>query len=238
MALGATHRKRILIVENDSSFCVHLENRLRQEGYEFEFASDGRAGFEKINSRSFDLAILDIHLPLRNGLDVCAEARAKGIVTPILFLTAKTEAVYRVMALKAGGDDCLSKPCDCLELLARVEALLRWPRDSHAKASSEYVQFDSFSLDLRKGQIKQNGSIVHLTSKESHLLRYFTENPGVTIPRHELLSHVWDLGQDTKTRTVDMHVASLRQKLEEDPKNPQIIQTVVHVGYRFMAQIR
>lgn len=238
MAFETMIGKRILILENEKAGYSPLKNLLHRDGHDFEFAFDGSAALERIDADSFDLIILDVNLPGQSGLDLCLSVRERGIETPILFLTAKTRPIDRVMALRVGGDDCLSKPCDCLELMARVEALLRRPRCRHVKATMEYVQFDSFNLDLRKGQISQNGSIVHLTTKESHLLRYFAENPGVPIPRHELLSRVWDLGPETKTRTVDVHVASLRQKLEQDPKNPQIIQTVHHLGYRFSARLR
>jgi DNA-binding response OmpR family regulator len=119
-----------------------------------------------------------------------------------------------------------------------VEALLRFRRTANSKDTSAVVQFDSMTLDLRKGQIHQNGNIISLTTKEFQLLRYFTEHPGKTISREELLSRVWDLKPGTMTRTVDMHIASLRQKLECSPKSPQIIETVPHLGYRFMAEVK
>jgi two-component system, OmpR family, alkaline phosphatase synthesis response regulator PhoP len=231
-------KKRILIVEDEEALCITLGDRLRREGYEVDFAFDGSTGLEMITTSSFDLIILDVMLPSKNGLDLCMEARRDGITTPILFLTARSQTVDRIIGLKLGGDDYLAKPFDSMELLAHVEALLRFPRTSSGKASAEYVQFESMTLDLRKGQIHQNGNIISLTTKEFQLLRYFTEHPGVTISREELLSHVWDLKPGTMTRTVDMHIASLRQKLESSPKNPQIIETVPHLGYRFTAEVK
>ena len=230
--------KRILIVDDDEELCMTLGDRLRQEGYDVEFASDGLTGFDKIITSSFDLIILDIILPERSGLDVCIAARHEGIATPILFLTARSQMVDRIIGLKVGADDYLSKPFESMELLARVEALLRWPRTGHVKRNRDFVRFDAMTLDLRKGQIVQNGSIVNLTTKEFQLLRYFTEHPGETISREELLSRVWDLKPGTMTRTVDMHIASLRQKLEHDLKNPRMIETVARLGYRFTAHVK
>ena len=230
--------KRILIVEDEEALCITLGDRFRREGYEVEVAFDGLTGLEKINSSSFDLIILDIMLPAKSGLDLCLAARREKIATPILFLTAKSQTVDRIIGLKMGGDDYLVKPFDSWELLARVEALLRFPRTANARGNSDYVQFDSMTLDLRKAQIVHNGNIINLTNKEFQLLRYFIEHPGVTISREELLSRVWDLKPGTITRTVDMHVASLRQKLECSPKTPQIIETVPHLGYRFAAEVK
>jgi DNA-binding response OmpR family regulator len=198
--------KRILIVEDEEALCITLGDRLRREGYEVDFAFDGSTGLEKITSSSFDLIILDIMLPSKSGLDLCMEARRVGIATPILFLTARNQTVDRIIGLKLGGDDYLAKPFDSMELLAHVEALVRFRRTANSKDSSAYVQFDSMTLDLRKGQVHQNGNIINLTTKEFQLLRYFTEHPGETISREELLSRVWDLKPGTMTRTVDMHI--------------------------------
>jgi DNA-binding response OmpR family regulator len=230
--------KRILVVEGEEELGLILGERLRREGYEVEFASDELAGFNKITTSSFDLIIVDMMLPGRSGLDLCVAARNEGVTAPILFLTARSRPIDSVIGLKLGGDDCLSKPFDPMELLARVEALLRWPRNGHAKAGPDHVRFDSFTLDLRRGQIVHNGKVINLTTKEFQLLRYLTEHPSTAISREELLFSVWGHKPGTMTRTVDMHVASLRQKLEHDPKNPQIIETVPHLGYRFAVAVK
>jgi two-component system alkaline phosphatase synthesis response regulator PhoP len=230
--------KRILVVEGEEELGSTLGERLRREGYEVEFASDELAGLDKITTSSFDLIILDVMLPGRSGLDLCVAARSEGVTAPILFLTARSRPIDSVIGLKLGGDDCLSKPFDPMELLARVEALLRWPRNGHAKAGPDHVRFDSFTLDLRRGQIVHNGKVINLTTKEFQLLRYLTEHPSTAVSREELLFSVWGHKPGTLTRTVDMHVASLRQKLEHDPKNPQIIETVPHLGYRFAVPVK
>ena len=202
-------QKHILIVEDEENLRVTLGDRLRREGYEVEVALDGLVGLEKIMSSSFDLIILDVMLPARSGLDVCVSSRRAGITTPILFLAARSQTVDHIIGLKLGADDYIAKPFDSMELLAHVEALVRFPRAASAKGSSEYVQFESMTLDLRKGHITQNGNIITLTTKEFQLLRYFTEHPGVPISREELLLRVWDLKPGTMTRTVDMHVANV-----------------------------
>jgi two-component system, OmpR family, alkaline phosphatase synthesis response regulator PhoP len=230
--------KRILVVEGEEELGSTLGERLRREGYEVEFASDELTGLDKISTSSFDLIILDVMLPGRSGLDLCVAARSEGVTAPILFLTARSRPIDSVIGLKLGGDDCLSKPFDPMELLARVEALLRWPRNGHAKAGPDHVRFDSFTLDLRRGQIVHNGKVINLTTKEFQLLRYLTEHPSTAVSREELLFSVWGHKPGTLTRTVDMHVASLRQKLEHDPKNPQIIETVPHLGYRFAVPVK
>lgn len=230
--------KRILIVEDEEALCITLGDRLRREGYQVDFAFDGLNGSEKAISSSFDLIILDIMLPARSGLDVCLSARRNKIVTPILFLTAKNQTVDRVVGLKMGADDYLTKPFDSSELIARIEALLRFPRAANGTSHSDYVQFDSMTLNLRKAQVLHNGNLINLTTKEFQLLRYFTEHPGETISREELLSRVWDFRPGTITRTVDMHIASLRHKLECSSRTPQMIETVPHLGYRFTPEVR
>jgi two-component system alkaline phosphatase synthesis response regulator PhoP len=230
--------KRILIVEDEEALCITLGDRLRREGYEVDFAFDGLTGLERVTSSSFDLIILDIMLPAKSGLDVCMSARRNKIITPILFLTAKNQTVDRVIGLKMGADDYLTKPFDSSELIARIEALLRFPRAARSPSNSDYVQFDSMTLDLRKAQVLHNGNLINLTTKECQLLRYFTEHPGVTISREELLLHVWDFKPGTITRTVDMHIASLRHKLESSSRTPKMIETVPHLGYRFTAEVR
>ena len=230
--------KRILVVEGEEELGSALADRLRREGYEVEFASDEKTGLEKISTSSFDLIILDIMLPVRSGLDLCVAARSEGVTAPILFLTARSRPIDSVIGLKLGGDDCISKPFDAMELLARVEALLRWPRNGHANGGSEHVRFGSFTLDLRRGEVVHDGKVINLTTKEFQLLRYLIEHPSTAISREELLFSVWGHKPGTVTRTVDMHIASLRQKLELDAKNPQIIETVPHLGYRFTAPVR
>lgn len=231
-------RENILIVEDEQELCMTLGDRLRSEGYTVDFAADGKSGLEKAKKLAFDLIILDVMLPFRSGLDVCTDIRRAGDNTPILLLTARSQTVEKVVGLKLGADDYVTKPFDTLELMARIEALLRRkpakPEGNSASAPDIY-RFGSIVLDVRKAKVTQHGEVVNLTAREFHLLRFFVENEGVTLSRDELLEQVWGHLAGTFTRTVDVHVASLRQKLETHPKKPEMIVTVPGTGYRFQS---
>jgi two-component system, OmpR family, alkaline phosphatase synthesis response regulator PhoP len=222
---------RILIVEDENGLATAIKDRLSKEGYTVRVAKDGLLGLELATQESFDLIILDLLLPGQNGLEICQKLRHMGSSTPILMLTARRQTVDKVAGLKAGGDDYLTKPFQMAELLARVEALLR-----RAKPRNEPLgryQFGAIHVDLRSTQVLREGRPVTLSAKEFQLLRYFVEHSGATISREELLREVWGYSAMPSTRTVDVHVAWLRQKLENDPKDPQLIVTVVGLGYKF-----
>jgi two-component system alkaline phosphatase synthesis response regulator PhoP len=179
---------------------------------------------------AYDAIILDVMLPRRNGMDVCRELRQRGVSTPILMLTARGQTADKVAGLKIGADDYLTKPFEMTELLARVEALLR--RTPAFEAAGGVYQFGSIRLDVRRTEVTRNGKPVTLSAKEFQLLRYLSERRGTTVSRETLLSEVWGYGGVTSSRTVDVHIAWLRQKLEEDPPQPQWILTVHGMGYR------
>ncbi|MFB3776783.1 MAG: response regulator transcription factor [Bryobacteraceae bacterium] len=226
--------ERILLVEDEVGLRMTLGDRLRSEGYAVETAADGNSGFERAASEPFDLIILDIMLPGRSGLDVCRELRRQAILTPILMLTARGETSDKVTGLKLGADDYLAKPFEMQELLARVQALLRRAaQPAYTGASSR--QFGPIHIDFLKTEVTRDGRTVPLSAKEFQLLRYFVEHRGETITREQLLSEVWGYNVTPSTRTVDVHVAWLRQKLERDPKEPQLILTVHGLGYKFAA---
>jgi two-component system alkaline phosphatase synthesis response regulator PhoP len=228
--------ENILIVEDEEELCMTLGDRLRSEGYIVDIAVDGDDGLEKATNLPFDLIILDIMLPSRSGLDVCSDIRRAGLATPILLLTARSQTVDKVVGLKLGADDYVTKPFDTLELMARVEALLRRkPLKSGTENSSslEVYKCGAMVLDVRRTKVTHHGKPVNLTAREFHLLRYFAEHQGITLSRDELLLRVWGHQAGTFTRTVDVHVASLRQKLELVPKSPEMIITVPGIGYRF-----
>ncbi len=171
-------------------------------------------------------------LPGRDGFDVAKMIRQRGVQTPILMLTARSQVVDRVVGLKLGADDYLTKPFETIELLARLEALLR--RASGASGVSlERYQFGDITVDVRKAEVMQKGQPLDLSAKEFHLLKYFIEHRGATVSRDELLHEVWGYSSMPSTRTVDVHVAWLRQKLEPNPRIPQFILTVHGLGYKF-----
>jgi two-component system alkaline phosphatase synthesis response regulator PhoP len=227
--------ENILVVEDEEALCTTLGDRLRSEGYTVDFAGDGIAGLEKATQLPFDLIILDIMLPFRSGLDLCTDIRRAGLAVPILLLTARSQTVEKVVGLKLGADDYVTKPFDTLELMARIEALLRRAPIKAPSGESLVIRFGGFVLDPRKFEVVHDGETVDLTAREFQLLRYFAEHPGITLSREELLREVWGHKTGTFTRTVDVHVASLRQKLESTPKKPELIVTVPGVGYRFQA---
>ena len=227
--------EHILIVEDEQELCMTLGDRLRSEGYAVECAFDGKSGFEKMNQAAYDLVILDIMLPMRSGLDLCVDIRKSGFTTPILILTALSQSLEKVAGLKLGADDYVTKPFDTLELMARVEALLR--RSPHRAnglgGEHEVYRLGPIVLDTRRSRVTRDGLAVNLTSREFQLFRYLVEHRGVTVSREELLEQVWGHIPGTLTRTVDMHIASLRQKLEASPKKPEMIITVPLMGYKF-----
>ena len=221
----------ILLIEDEQSVQSTLGVRLRSEGYAVDIANDGTEGFEKATTSPFDLIILDVMLPDRNGFDICRDIRQAGLATPILFLTACKQTTDKVLGLKLGADDYVTKPFKSAELLARIEVLLR-----RVPVRSGYGvhQFGPIRADLRRAQVTRNGTPVYLSAREFQLLRYFIERAEATIPRSELLQSIWGYNEKTLTRTVDMHVSSLREKLEQNPKCPYLIVTVPGVGYKFM----
>ena len=227
---------RILIVEDEAGLVLTLEDRLRAESYTVGVARDGEEGFRRAFEERWDLILLDGMLPKKSGFDICRDLRAKGVKTPVLMLTARGQVSDRVVGLKLGADDYLVKPFDMSELLARIEARLR--RDG-APAEAASIQrtatIGSIQVDFRKTEVSKAGTIVDLSGKELHLLRYFIEHEGATLSRNELLEAVWGYSTAPFTRTVDVHVANLRRKLEDDPAKPTLILTVHGLGYRFVA---
>ncbi|WP_031500810.1 response regulator transcription factor [Bryobacter aggregatus] len=228
---------RILLVEDEPGVVLTLTDLLVDEGHEVESATCGLSGLSLAKQKAFDLIILDVMLPGKSGLDVCSELRQIGNDTAILMLTAKTQVVDRVVGLKLGADDYLSKPFDPAELLARVEALLRRvaKRKPGSRSSSLLrYRFGEVEIDFQSMLVLKDGAPVSLASKELSLLQYLIEYRGQTVPREILLKTVWDYQADVNSRTIDVHIAWLRQKLEDYPQNPRYIQTVRGVGYRFM----
>lgn len=222
--------ENILLVEDQDALRTTLSDRLRGEGYFVDTAKDGEEGLEKATSEPFDLLILDVMLPYRSGFDLCRDIRQAGLATPILFLTARNEIVDKVVGFKLGGDDYLTKPFEAAELIVRIEALLR---RAPTQAGRGVHQFGPVRVDVGRKEVTRDGKPVRLSAREFQLLRYLMERAGATISRTELLRAVWGYDASAYTRTVDVHVFSLRQKLEEEPSRPELITTVTGVGYRF-----
>ncbi len=224
---------RILLVEDEPSLVLTLSDRLISEGFEVETAGDGETGLERALEGPFDLIILDVMLPRKNGFDVCRDIRQKGLGIPILMLTARGQVVDKVVGLKLGADDYLTKPFDMMELSARIESLLRRARAPIAPAAGSYT-FGIVRADFQRSEVWRDDQEVELSALEFKLLHHFVEHRGEVLSRDHLLDEVWGYDATPYTRTVDVHVASLRQKLEPIPGKPQFILTVHGRGYKFV----
>jgi two-component system alkaline phosphatase synthesis response regulator PhoP len=226
--------ERILLIEDEPTLALLLKERLEKEGYSVSPCSDGEQGLTQGLRGHFDLVLLDIKLPRRNGFDVCRELRRHSINLPILMLTARGDVKDRVKGLKIGADDYVVKPFDVTELLARIEAVLRRANNSPPQLIDPVFNFGDLIVDINNEEVLRGGIPLELTAKEFGLLRYFIANPNERLPRQVLLEEVWGYKGVLNTRTVDLHVAQLRQKLEPDPKHPRHILTVFRSGYKFV----
>jgi two-component system alkaline phosphatase synthesis response regulator PhoP len=223
--------KRLLLVEDEPGLVLTLTDRLTREGYIVETSVDGESALERAASEAFDLVLLDVMLPRLNGFDALRELRKRGVETPVIMLTARGQVVDKVVGLKLGADDYVTKPFEMVELLARIEAKLR--RTPTLPHSADAHQFGNVRVDVRRAEVTKDGAPVDLSAREFQLLRYFLEHRGATLTRDELLNEVWGYNSMPSTRTVDVHVAWLRQKIEPNPRHPQFILTVHGLGYKF-----
>ncbi len=223
---------RILLVDDEPGLRKMLSDRLRAEGYAVETAADGRAGSSLARSGAYDLVILDLNLPLKDGLEICRDIRSAGMETAVLMLTARDATADKVVGLKSGADDYMTKPFESAELMARIEALLRRGRAARAGEPAEYA-FGDVVVRPVSGIVLKDGKPVRLSAQELKLLTYLVRHSGVLFSRDQLLDAVWGYQATPETRTVDVHISWLRQKLEPEPHNPRYIVTVFGVGYRF-----
>lgn len=230
--MNGSMSSRILLIEDEPGLVVTVSDLLASEGYVVESAADGESGLARAIAGAFDLIVLDVMLPKKMGFDVCRELRQQGIDTAILMLTARTQVADRVTGLRLGADDYLVKPFDPAELLARVDALLRRVHKNNRVPVKTY-QFGTVEVDFERAEARKGGVPVNMAAKELQLLRYLVDHRERVLTREEILKDVWEYASDVTSRTVDVHVAWLRQKLEEQPQNPKYIQTIRGKGYRF-----
>jgi len=228
---SAESGRRILLVDDEPGLRRTLSDRLRKEGYGVETAANGVIAGEMARKSDYDLIILDLNLPAKNGLEVCQELRRDGKNVAVLMLTARDGVADKITGLKLGADDYMTKPFESAELMARIEALLR--RTRAAEPGPEDYVFGEICVRTRAGQVLRGGRPVRLSAQEFKLLCHFVRHPDVVFSRDELLDAVWGYQATPETRTVDVHVSWLRQKLESDPHNPAMIVTVYGLGYRF-----
>lgn len=225
--------QRILIVEDEAAIAMTIRDRLESEGFEVAVAADGNEGLRRAFSGDWDAIILDLMLPGLDGLTLCRDLRGRAINTPVLMLTARGQTVDKVVGLRIGADDYLAKPFEMIELLARLDALLR--RTTRPGPNVSEYQIGRSVLDLRNQELRSDGQVVPLSTQEFKLLKYLFEHQGQVLDRDELLSAVWGYDEETYTRTVDVHIASLRQKLGDQGRQ-SIILTVRGRGYKLIAR--
>lgn len=224
--------KKILIIEDDPALLAGLSECLDREGYSVSKAEEGQKGYSLASTGEFDLILLDIMLPLKNGYEICGDLRKKGINTPVLMLTSKSEEIDKVLGLEIGADDYMTKPFSLKELLARIKALLR--RAQPAESGMETYTFGKLKMNLKKMEIEKEGIPLRLSATEYKILQYFVEHEGQVITRDKFLDDVWGYDAFPTTRTVDNYILSLRKKIEDDPSAPEHIVTVHTAGYKFI----
>ncbi len=222
-------KERILIVEDEPGIALGLKNDLKMEGYSVEVESDGESGCERARRESFDLILLDLMLPRKDGLTVCRELRRAGIRTPIIMLTAKAQEADKVVGFDLGADDYVTKPFSPLELRARVRAMLR----RAAGEAPDVYHFGNVELDFTRGEMRRDGILVDVTAMELKLLAAFVRGRGRIFSRQQLLDSVWGPDSNPTDRVIDNHIMNLRRKIESVPNEPRYLVSVRGMGYRF-----
>jgi DNA-binding response OmpR family regulator len=226
--------QKILVVEDEPGIALGLEDDLKMEGYEVEVATDGATAARRAKEAKFDLILLDIMLPRKDGFEVCRELRLAGLRVPVMMLTARTQESEKVMALELGADDYVTKPFGTRELRARIKALLR-RSSGDAAAPMEPFCFGDIELDFGRGELRKAGAAVELTATEFRLLSALVRSAGRVLSRNQLLDAAWGAGTFGSERIVDNHIANLRRKIEPDLAAPRYIKNIRGLGYRFDA---
>jgi two-component system response regulator RegX3 len=227
---------KILIVEDESSFSEAISFLLGKEGFETDVAENGRTALELFKASAYDLVLLDLMIPEVSGIEVCRAIRTSSMV-PIIMLTAKDSEVDKVVGLELGADDYVTKPYSSRELVARIKAVLRrgTPESADADSSSAIQSAGNIRMDVERHQVTVNGTLINLPLKEFELLEFLMRNEGRVLTRGQLIDRVWGGDYYGDTKTLDVHIKRLRSKIEEDPANPQLIQTIRGLGYKFEA---
>jgi len=223
---------KILIIEDEPDMVLGLRKNLEWDGFEVIAAADGEAGLAGALSERPDLILLDLMLPRLSGLDVCRRLRKSGVNTPVIMLTARGQEIDKILGLEIGADDYVTKPFSVRELIARVRALLR--RSAREEPHPDVYRFDDIELNFERHQAQKRGQPLELSPREFGMLKYFLQHRGETVTRDQLLDEVWGYDNFPLTRTVDNHIARLRQKIENNPAEPEHIITVHRVGYKFL----
>lgn len=226
---------RILVVEDDPSMQLGLKDNLEFEQFEVTVAGDGQLGLQYLLNETYDLVLLDVMMPRLSGFDVCKQARKSGVVTPIIFLTAKGEEIDKVLGLELGADDYITKPFSIRELVARVKAVLRRTQSSGGGSSEDYLTIGNLAVDFTHYEATHSTQgKVKMSHKEFEVLQYLYNHKNEIVSRYKLLEDVWGYDTQPTTRTVDNFILKLRQKIEENPNDPKFILTVHGAGYKMV----
>ncbi len=225
--------KQILLIEDEPGLVLTLRKRLESEGFGVKVAGNGDEGLQQAIQEPIDLVLLDVMMPGRDGFEVCSEIRRHKEFLPIIMLTARSQTMDKVLGFRLGADDYLTKPFQMAELIARIKALLRRTVSKDEAAQEHRYAFGDVLIDFRRAEVKIKEALVSLSAKEFQLLRYFVEHCGEVRSREDILNEVWGYPTVPNTRTVDVHVARLRQKIEPNPTKPIYLLTVHNIGYRF-----
>jgi len=231
-----TENARLLIVEDDPDVGTGLEDFFSIKGYDVERVTDGKEAVQEMTVLPpYDVILLDIMLPDKDGFEVLREARKSGVDSPVIMLTAKSESKHKLRGFDLGVDDYVTKPFDAEELAARVRAVLQRSQEQDGTEDvGDVYSFDDYTVDFTTETAAKDGDEIEFTDLEFDILEYFINHRGRTVSRKQLLRDVWGISGDITTRTIDRHVASLRKKIEPDPDDPTYIQTVYGIGYKFV----
>ncbi len=224
--------KKILIIEDDPAIRTGLKETFTTEGYNVSEAETGTKGFELAGKHDFDLIVLDLILPGKDGIEICKDLRSDGVKTPIIMVTSRKEEIDKILGLEIGADDYVTKPFSIRELLARVKALIR--RSTYEPGDIEEIAFANLKIDFIKQEMLKGENPVRLSATEYRILHYFIDHEGEVISRDKFLDEVWGYDSYPTTRTVDNYILSLRKKIEDDPANPKHLVTIHKVGYKFV----
>ncbi|HCY76612.1 MAG TPA: DNA-binding response regulator [Ignavibacteriales bacterium] len=224
--------KKILIIEDDPAIRTGLNETLTAEGYSIAEAETGNKGFELARKNDFDLILLDLVLPGKDGIEICKDLRNEGIKTPIVMVTSRKEEIDKILGLEIGADDYVTKPFSIRELVARVKALIR--RSTYEPGNIEEVEFADIKINFKNQDMLKGNNPVRLSATEYRILHYFIDHESEVISRDKFLDEVWGYDSYPTTRTVDNYILSLRKKIEDDPANPKHLITIYKVGYKFV----
>ena len=224
--------KKLLIIEDDPAIRLGIKEAFTNENFDVFEAENGLIGYDLAKKNDFAAIVLDLILPIKDGIEVCKDLRSEGVKTPIIMVTSRKEEIDKILGLEIGADDYMTKPFSIRELIARVKALIR--RSTYELGDTEEVSFEDLKVNFKKQEMYKGNLPLKLSATEFRILHYFITHEGEVISRDKFLDDVWGYEAFPTTRTVDNYILSLRKKIEDDPTNPRHLLTIYKVGYKFV----